>query len=159
MEEGRPAAAAEEEGSHAAKRVSSRFVTVRRVSHGFRTQGKWLRSPIRTALVRPHHVTAKRELIRERVEKYRPRVLDDVVGNGDTISRLKVIAKDGNVPHLIISVRPFFIIRFFDCLCSFGLNCRKGMPGIGKTTSIHCLAHQLLGDAYKEGVLDRKSVV
>ena len=43
----------------------------------------------------------------KRVEKYRPRVLDDVVGNGDTISRLKVIAKDGNVPHLIISVRPF----------------------------------------------------
>ncbi|KAH9950899.1 P-loop containing nucleoside triphosphate hydrolase protein [Amylocystis lapponica] len=29
-----------------------------------------------------------------------------------------------------------------------------GMPGIGKTTSIHCLAHQLLGDAYKEGVLE-----
>ncbi|KAH9982879.1 P-loop containing nucleoside triphosphate hydrolase protein, partial [Lactifluus volemus] len=66
------------------------------------------------------------------VEKYRPSVLDDIVGNSDTISRLKVIAKDGNVPHLIIS----------------------GMPGIGKTTSIHCLAHQLLGDAYKEGVLE-----
>jgi replication factor C subunit 2/4 len=28
------------------------------------------------------------------------------------------------------------------------------MPGIGKTTSIHCLAHQLLGDAYKEAVLE-----
>lgn len=28
------------------------------------------------------------------------------------------------------------------------------MPGIGKTTSIHCLAHALLGDAYKEGVLE-----
>ena len=28
------------------------------------------------------------------------------------------------------------------------------MPGIGKTTSVHCLAHQLLGDAYKEGVLE-----
>lgn len=28
------------------------------------------------------------------------------------------------------------------------------MPGIGKTTSIHCLAHRLLGDAYKEGVLE-----
>ncbi|KAA1468033.1 P-loop containing nucleoside triphosphate hydrolase protein [Dentipellis sp. KUC8613] len=66
------------------------------------------------------------------VEKYRPHVLDDVVGNSDTIERLKVIARDGNVPHLIIS----------------------GMPGIGKTTSIHCLAHQLLGDAYKEGVLE-----
>lgn len=30
----------------------------------------------------------------------------------------------------------------------------QGMPGIGKTTSIHCLAHALLGDAYKEGVLE-----
>ncbi|KZV74866.1 P-loop containing nucleoside triphosphate hydrolase protein [Peniophora sp. CONT] len=66
------------------------------------------------------------------VEKYRPNLLDDVVGNKDTIDRLKVIAKQGNVPHLVIS----------------------GMPGIGKTTSIHCLAHQLLGDAYKEGVLE-----
>ncbi|TRM65908.1 P-loop containing nucleoside triphosphate hydrolase protein [Schizophyllum amplum] len=66
------------------------------------------------------------------VEKYRPTVLDDVVGNADTIDRLKVIARDGNCPHIIIS----------------------GMPGIGKTTSIHCLAHQLLGSAYKEGVLE-----
>jgi len=30
----------------------------------------------------------------------------------------------------------------------------QGMPGIGKTTSIHCLAHALLRDAYKEGVLE-----
>ncbi|OCH87469.1 P-loop containing nucleoside triphosphate hydrolase protein [Obba rivulosa] len=66
------------------------------------------------------------------VEKYRPQKLDDVVGNTETIERLKIIARDGNCPHIIIS----------------------GMPGIGKTTSIHCLAHQLLGDAYKEGVLE-----
>ncbi|TYJ58045.1 replication factor C subunit 4 [Cryptococcus floricola] len=66
------------------------------------------------------------------VEKYRPVLLHDIVGNNDTIERLKVIAEDGNVPHIIIS----------------------GMPGIGKTTSIHCLAHALLGDAYKEGVLE-----
>ncbi|KAI9065867.1 P-loop containing nucleoside triphosphate hydrolase protein [Trametes sanguinea] len=66
------------------------------------------------------------------VEKYRPQTLDDIVGNTETIERLKVIARDGNCPHIIIS----------------------GMPGIGKTTSIHCLAHQLLGDAYKEGVLE-----
>lgn len=39
-----------------------------------------------------------------RVEKYRPHVLDDVVGNTDTIERLKVIARDGNCPHIIISV-------------------------------------------------------
>lgn len=40
-----------------------------------------------------------------RVEKYRPQVLDDVVGNTDTIERLKIIARDGNCPHIIISVR------------------------------------------------------
>jgi hypothetical protein len=40
-----------------------------------------------------------------RVEKYRPKVLDDVVGNHETIERLKVIARDGNCPHIIISVR------------------------------------------------------
>ena len=40
-----------------------------------------------------------------RVEKYRPQVLDDIVGNSDTVERLKVIAEDGNVPHIIISVR------------------------------------------------------
>jgi len=66
------------------------------------------------------------------VEKHRPRVLGDIVGNVDTIERLKVIARDGNCPHIIIS----------------------GTPGIGKTTSIHALAHELLGDSYREGVLE-----
>lgn len=66
------------------------------------------------------------------MEKYRPVFLDDIVGNTETIERLKIIAKDGNMPHVIIS----------------------GMPGIGKTTSVLCLARQLLGDAYKEAVLE-----
>ncbi|KAL8787871.1 MAG: hypothetical protein Q9195_007564 [Heterodermia aff. obscurata] len=66
------------------------------------------------------------------VEKYRPVYLSDIVGNTETIERLKIIAKDGNMPHVIIS----------------------GMPGIGKTTSILCLARQLLGPAYKEAVLE-----
>ena len=30
----------------------------------------------------------------------------------------------------------------------------SGMPGIGKTTSILCLARQMLGPAYKEAVLE-----
>jgi replication factor C subunit 2/4 len=80
------------------------------------------------------------------VEKYRPILLDDVVGNSETVERLKVIAQDGNVPHIIISVS----LR----TPSRSLAEEKGMPGIGKTTSIHCLAHALLGDAYKEGVLE-----
>ena len=43
-------------------------------------------------------------LIYCRVEKYRPMELDDIVGNVETIERLKVIARDGNMPHIIISV-------------------------------------------------------
>jgi len=57
------------------------------------------------------------------VEKYRPVYLADVVGNTETIERLKIIAKDGNMPRVIIG----------------------GMPGIGKTTGILYLARQMLG--------------
>lgn len=66
------------------------------------------------------------------VEKYRPRSLDDVVGNEDTLIRLRAVAADGNVPNLI--------------LC--------GPPGTGKTTSVHALARQLLGSSYSTGVLE-----
>lgn len=43
-----------------------------------------------------------------RIEKYRPAVLDDVVGNDEIVSRLKAIAKIGNMPHILLSVDPFF---------------------------------------------------
>jgi len=66
------------------------------------------------------------------IEKYRPQKLEDVVGNEETLVRLQAIAKDGNLPNLI--------------LC--------GPPGTGKTSSVHALAHELLGDSYKDGVLE-----
>jgi len=77
-----------------------------------------------------------------RVEKYRPQLLEDIVGNSDTVERLKVIAEDGNVPHIIISVsrilnmspliRPllFLLQTSFSCCTHSGLYCymraRKG---------------------------------
>lgn len=67
------------------------------------------------------------------VEKYRPKKLDDIVGNEETVERLKLIALDGNMPHMILS----------------------GLPGIGKTTSIHCLAHELLGpELYQQATME-----
>lgn len=49
-----------------------------------------------------------------------------MVGNEQTLDRLKVIAEEGNMPNVIIC----------------------GPPGTGKTTSVHALAHTMLGDAY-----------
>ncbi|CAN6249774.1 unnamed protein product [Urochloa humidicola] len=66
------------------------------------------------------------------VEKYRPTRVADVVGNSDAVARLEVIARDGNMPNLILS----------------------GPPGTGKTTSILALAHELLGPSYREAVLE-----
>ena len=40
------------------------------------------------------------------VEKYRPQQLDEVVGNEETLVRLRAIANDGNMPNLILSGPP-----------------------------------------------------
>ncbi|KAL3157939.1 Subunit of heteropentameric Replication factor C (RF-C) [Trebouxia sp. C0010 RCD-2024] len=66
------------------------------------------------------------------VEKYRPQLVKDIVGNAEAVGRLQVIAEEGNLPNIILS----------------------GPPGTGKTTSVLCLAHQLLGPIYREAVLE-----
>ena len=66
------------------------------------------------------------------VEKYRPKLIKDVMGNSEAVKRLKVIAEQGNIPNLLLA----------------------GSPGTGKTTSILCMANQLLGPLVKEAVLE-----
>lgn len=66
------------------------------------------------------------------VEKYRPDKVRDIVGNAEAVSRLEVIAADGNMPNMIFA----------------------GPPGTGKTTSVLALANALLGAAAKEAVLE-----
>lgn len=66
------------------------------------------------------------------IEKYRPQVFTDIVGNEEAIARLAVFAQHGNCPNIIIA----------------------GPPGVGKTTTILCLAKSLLGPTFKEAVLE-----
>lgn len=54
-----------------------------------------------------YYLHSQLDCVDYRVEKYRPMDLDDIVGNVETIERLKVIARDGNMPHIIISVTQF----------------------------------------------------
>ncbi len=39
------------------------------------------------------------------VEKYRPTLIKDIVGNNEAVARLQVIAEEGNMPNLILAVR------------------------------------------------------
>jgi replication factor C subunit 2/4 len=66
------------------------------------------------------------------IEKYRPTRLHEIVGNAEAVERLQAIAQMGNLPNIILA----------------------GPPGIGKTTSILCLAHEMLGESYKNAVLE-----
>mmetsp|Transcript_25076 Transcript_25076/g.63635 ORF Transcript_25076/g.63635 Transcript_25076/m.63635 type:complete len:353 (-) Transcript_25076:167-1225(-) len=66
------------------------------------------------------------------LEKYRPTEVKDIVGNEDTVARLAIIAQEGNMPNIILS----------------------GPPGTGKTTSVLCVSRQLLGDSWRDAVLE-----
>ncbi|KAF0308315.1 Replication factor C subunit 2 [Amphibalanus amphitrite] len=68
----------------------------------------------------------------QRIEKYRPEDFLDIVGNEDTVARLEVFSRNGNVPNIILA----------------------GPPGVGKTTTILALARHMLGPAFRSAVLE-----
>lgn len=66
------------------------------------------------------------------VEKYRPKIVDDLTMDDTALNKIKRIIHSKEMPNLIIT----------------------GPPGIGKTTTILCAARQLLGKHFSKGVLE-----
>jgi len=65
-------------------------------------------------------------------EKYRPRTLDDVVGQDRIVERLQSYVERNDLPHLLFA----------------------GEAGIGKTTSAQAIARELYGDDWQEYFLE-----
>ncbi|RJS70487.1 MAG: replication factor C small subunit [Candidatus Syntrophoarchaeum sp. WYZ-LMO15] len=66
------------------------------------------------------------------VEKYRPRRLDEIIGQESVISRLKSYVKERRLPHLLFS----------------------GPPGVGKTAAAIALTRELFGDLWHENFVE-----
>jgi len=84
-------------------------------------------------------LSSSREALAELLwaEKYRPRTLDEIVNQEEIVARLKKFVEEKNMPHLLFA----------------------GPPGTGKTTSAHCLAHDLYGPNYMQYMLELNASV
>ncbi len=60
------------------------------------------------------------------IEKYRPRKLEDIVGQDEIVERLKSYVKSGDLPHLLFT----------------------GSAGVGKTTAAVALAREFFGETW-----------
>jgi replication factor C small subunit len=66
------------------------------------------------------------------IEKYRPKSLEEVVGQKDIVDRLKAYAETGNLPHLLFA----------------------GPAGTGKTTSALAMSKELFGEDWRQNFLE-----
>lgn len=66
------------------------------------------------------------------LEKYRPKTLDQVKGNKEILSQFKCIIEDGSIPNMILT----------------------GPPGCGKTSSVLCIAREILKENFSKAVIE-----
>ena len=66
------------------------------------------------------------------VEKYRPKRLDEMIGQEEVVKRLKAYAEKKEMPNLLFA----------------------GPPGTGKTTAAIALAHEIFGDTFEQNFLE-----
>lgn len=50
------------------------------------------------------------------VEKYRPTLVSEIVGNRDAVERLQIVSEEGNMPNIILAVGPAEMLVSPACL-------------------------------------------